>query len=77
MKATVVLRVDYHICFCYMWPTLEFCRRGIRLLGVLLTANDLPRVSLEGSGPGGIRSVWDGGAKRKQGANMCVWAGVC
>ena len=30
-------------------------------------ANDVPRVSLEGSGPGGIRSVWDQVTKREEG----------
>ena len=29
-------------------------------------ANCIPRVSLEGSGPAGIRSEWDQGTKREQ-----------
>ena len=37
----------------------------------LPAAYDIPRVTLEGSGPGGIRLAWDHGAKWEQGQYKC------
>ena len=38
----------------------------------LPAANYMSRVSLEGSGPGGIRLAWDRGANREQGARVVL-----
>ena len=48
--------------------------RGIRVLGGPCRRQTIyiPRFSLEGSGPGEIRSVWNQGATWEQGEKMCV-----
>ena len=56
------------------------CRRfrGIRGVGLALpTANSISRVRLEGSGPRGIRSARNQGAKREQGGDKQSPGVVC
>ena len=70
----------FEICLCWLWSVLKFPAAGFRFRSAWdqvarwapPAATHIPRVGIEGSSPGGIKSGWVHGAMTEQRAKLCM-----